>query len=68
MDVDSSFNHTLELEDDSIAGQIELIKNRKLTSELAKDFAGCRLDGSTIVFDDVEDEEVVETGVLTSIS
>ena len=65
LDADSSLNQTLENEDNSIAGQKELIKNRKLTSDLVKGLAGCRLDGSTIVFDDdIEDEEVVETGVV----
>ena len=63
MDVDSSFNQTLEAEDSSIEGQKREIKNRQLTSELAKNLAGCRLDGSTIVFDE-EEEEVVESGVV----
>ena len=42
-----------------MVGQKKDIKNRQLTSELARDLAGCRLDGSTIVFDEDVEEGVV---------
>ena len=59
-DVDSSFNQTLE--DNTVEGQKQEFKSKKLTSDLAKDLEKCKLDGSTIVYVDSDEPEEVEVG------
>ena len=57
MDVDSSFNQTLEPE--NIEDEKRLIKSKpvgKRLLEMTEELAGCKLDGSAIVFEDSEDE------------
>ena len=69
LDVDSSFNQSLA-EDNTVEGQIRGIKNKNLegkTQEVSKLLENCKLDGSTVVYVDSDDdngvlEEVVEEG------
>ena len=62
-DVDSSLNETLEPE--NIEDEKRLFKNKpveKRLDELTEGLAGCKLDGSAIVFEDLD--EVVEEGLV----
>ena len=62
-DVDSSFNQTLEPED--IEDEKRLIRSKpvvKRLAEVTKELAGCKLNGSAIVYE--SDEEVTEGHVV----
>ena len=64
-EVDSSFNQSLEPE--CIEEEKRLIKIKPVARRLAEvtqELAGCKLDGSAIVFEDSDLEEVVEEGVI----
>ena len=67
LDVDSSFNVTVD-EDNTVEGEKRAVKSKGVERKLAEvteELEGCRLDGSAIVFDadDLEDlEEIVEEG------
>ena len=61
--MDSSLNQTLEPE--NVEDEKRVIKNRPVgrrLAEVTKELAGCKLDGSAIVFEDSEEEEVVVEG------
>ena len=64
-DVDSSLNETLEPE--CIEDEKRLIKSRPVgrrLDELTEGLAGCKLDGSAIVFEDSDLEEVTDEGLV----
>ena len=65
-EVDSSFNQTLEPE--GIEDEKRLFKSKPVArrlDEVTKELAGCKLDGSAIVFEDSElEEEVVDEGLI----